>query len=129
MLLCYPPDAAPMIGSITLTSLIQCLMSIYRSLQLAAQMWSARGRVGPVVFLFHISRVIYAKVGGAQTSFANRKSANLRTQLFFADLDFRQICKCLVFILPNISLKCSRSNLRTTFRFTDSFETELHEIS
>jgi hypothetical protein len=46
----------------------------------------------------------------------------LRTQLIFADFILPQIRKCIIFILTNICLKCSNSNLKTTFSFWDSFE-------
>ncbi len=88
-------------------------------------------------------------MSGPQISSANRKSANFQTYFFrfadlpqkcgnlriwdlrsiyflrfanwrFANLKLMQIRKYLILSFLNISLKCSHSNLRTTFGFWDS---------
>ncbi len=58
----------------------------------------------------------------ADLRFADHIFGGLRTQLSFADIKLPQIRKYIIFLLTNISLKCSQSNLRTTFGFRASFE-------
>jgi hypothetical protein len=75
---------------------INCRLEFFRFAELP-QMW----QFADLRFAHHIFFVI----------------CELRTKLFFADLR-----KYIIFSLTKISLKCSHSNLRTTFGFWDSFE-------
>ncbi len=59
--------------------------------------------------------------------FADHKVLRFADLIIFADLKLPQIR--IYFLLTNTSLKCSHSNLRTTFGFWDSFETQLYGMS
>jgi hypothetical protein len=59
-------------------------------------------------------------VGDPQISSAYLQFA----ESFFADLKLLQIRKYLIFLLTNINLKRTHSNLRMTFCVWDSFETK-----